>query len=191
MDSVGLKNETAGMRDYTGQSIRIAGPVPPMLTRIGCVFVTEQTQRPCSVTLSAFAFQHLYQQRETMTTDPRTNAPREDQAHISDATANNMTRHECHDELLAFVGALTMQRPVSVEKVAQLLEHSMKDAMTATISLIEDQMRLDHWDADLADGETLDELAGRAQRFLETPEGVRLYNHFARIYARTTGEMFD
>jgi hypothetical protein len=126
-----------------------------------------------------------------MTTDPSTNEPSAGQAHISDDAANSITRHECHAELVAFVDALTMQRPVPVEKVAQLLEHSMKDAMTSNTSLIEDQMRLDHWDADLGDGETLGELADRAQRFLETPEGVRLYNHFARIYARTTGEIYD
>lgn len=130
-----------------------------------------------------------------MTTDPRNSQNSDNagagQAHISDAAANSMTRHECHDELVAFVDALTMQRPVPVEKIAQLLEHSMKDAMTANISLIEDQMRLDHWDADLGEGESLDDLAGRAQRFLETEEGVRLYNHFAKIYARTTGEMYD
>ena len=130
-----------------------------------------------------------------MTTDPRNSQNSDNagagQAHISDAAANSMTRHECHDELVAFVDALAMERPVQVEKVAQLLEHSMKDSMTATTSLIEDQMRLDHWDADLGDGETLDDLADRAQQFLETAEGVRLYNHFAKIYARTTGEMYD
>jgi hypothetical protein len=126
-----------------------------------------------------------------MTTDPTTNELRPEQTHISDDTANSITRHECHAELVAFVDALTMQRPVPVEKVAQLLEHSMKDAMTANTSLIEDQMRLDHWDSDLGNGETLDELADRAQRFLETPEGVRLYNFFAKTYAKTTGEIYD
>lgn len=125
-----------------------------------------------------------------MTTDPSKKL-RADHAHISDDAANRITRHECKAELAAFVDALIMQRPVSVEKVAQLLEHSMKDAMTANTSLIEDQMRLDHWDSDLGNGETLDELASRAQRFLETPEGVRLYNFFAKTYAKTTGEMFD
>lgn len=126
-----------------------------------------------------------------MSTDPSTNELREGQAHISDDSANRITRHECHDELTAFVDALAMQRPVPLEKVAQLLEHSMKDAMTANISLIENQMRLDHWDSDLGNGETLNELAGRAQRFLETKEGVHLYNFFARTYAQTTGEMYD
>ena len=126
-----------------------------------------------------------------MTTDPGTNELSADQAHISDAAANNITRHECHTELVAFVDALAMQRPVPVEKIAQLLEHSMKDSMTASTNLIEDQMRLDHWEVDLAAGETLDALASRAQRFLETPEGVRLYNFFAKTYAKTTGEMYD
>ena len=126
-----------------------------------------------------------------MTTDPSTNTPHVEQPHISDDAANRITRHERHVELAGFVDALTMQHPVSVEKAAQLLEHSMKEAMTSTISLVENQMRLDRWDNDLGKGETLGELAGRAQRFLETPEGVRLYNFFARTYARTTGETFD
>jgi hypothetical protein len=126
-----------------------------------------------------------------MTTNPGNNQLRASQAHISDHAANRITRHECKAELAAFVDALVMERPVAVEKVAQLLEHSMKDAMTANISLIEDQMRLDDWDSDLGNGETLEELASRAQRFLETPEGVRLYNFFTKTYAKTTGEMFD
>jgi hypothetical protein len=130
-----------------------------------------------------------------MTTDPRTshtsNQPGAGQAHISDHAANRITRHECDAELAAFVDALTMQRPVPIEKVAQLLEHSMKDAMSANASLIENQMRLDHWDADLGNGETLGELASRAVHFLDTPQGVRLYNFFAKTYARTTGEIFD
>jgi hypothetical protein len=126
-----------------------------------------------------------------MTTDPSNNELRANQAHISDHAANRITRHECKAELAAFVDALIMERPVSVEKVAQLLEHSMKDAMTANTSLIEDQMRLDHWDSDLGNGQTLEELASRAQRFLETPEGVHLYNFFAKTYAKTTSETFD
>jgi hypothetical protein len=130
-----------------------------------------------------------------MTTDPRTsqsnNEPGAGQAHISDDAANHITRHECDAELAAFVDALGMQRPVPAEKVAELLEHSMKDAMSANASLIEDQMRLDHWESDLSNGETLGELANRALQFLETPEGVRLYNFFAKTYARTTGEIYD
>jgi hypothetical protein len=131
----------------------------------------------------------------TMTTDPRTsrnsNQPGADQAHISDADANHITRHECEAELAAFVDALTMQRPVPNKKAAELLEHSLKDAMSANASLIENQMRLDQWEGDLGNGETLGELANRALHFLETPEGVRLYNFFAKTYARTTGEIFD
>jgi len=126
-----------------------------------------------------------------MTTNPGNDEARAEQAHISDDTANRTTLHECHAELAGFVDALTMQHPVPIEKAAQLLEHIMKDAMTATTSLIENQMRLDHWESDLAQGETLGELADRAQRFLETPEGVRLYNFFAKTYAKTTGEIFD
>jgi hypothetical protein len=126
-----------------------------------------------------------------MTTDPGNNELRANQAHLSDHAADRITRHECKAELAAFVDALVMERPVSVEKVARLLEHSMKDAMTANTSLIEDQMRLDDWASDLGNGETLEAVASRAQRFLETPQGVHLYNFFAKTYARTSGEMFD
>lgn len=43
--------------------------------------------------------------------------------------------------------ALAMQHPVPGEKAAQLLELSMRNAMTSTISLFENQMRLDHRDS--------------------------------------------
>lgn len=130
-----------------------------------------------------------------MTTDPHSseNSKRAGAgpAHIGGDVAERITRDECQAELAAFVNALGMQRPVPVEKVAHLLERSMKDAMSANASLIEDQMRLDQWDGDLSNGETLGDLANRALRFLDTAEGVRLYNFFAKTYARTTGEIFD
>jgi hypothetical protein len=34
-------------------------------------------------------------------------------------------------------------------------------------------------------------LAERAALFLENPEGIRLFNFFAKTFAKTTGEMFD
>ncbi|MDL2354374.1 MAG: hypothetical protein QFF03_03865 [Pseudomonadota bacterium] len=110
--------------------------------------------------------------------------------HLSDQAAERIFRNAVDAELAAFVAALTMQRPVTAARAAQLLEHVIRETMSATTALLEDQMRLDHWQAELAAGETLAQLAERAQHFLETPDGVRLYNFFAKTLARTSGEMF-
>jgi hypothetical protein len=124
-----------------------------------------------------------------MTTDPSTNGSNE--AHLSDQDAKLIARYEGAPELAAFVAALNMQRPVTANKAARLLEHIIKEQMSATADLVEGQMRTDHWDKDLSSGESLPELAGRAQLFLESPAGVQLFNFFAKTFARTTGEMFD
>ena len=125
-----------------------------------------------------------------MTSNTIGNQPEAAPGHITDRAATRITRRD-HAELAAFVAALTMQRPVTTDHAALLLEHVIKETMSATTSLLENQMRLDHWEAALADGETLSIVAERAQLFLETPEGVRLFNFFAKTYARTSGEMFD
>lgn len=111
--------------------------------------------------------------------------------HLSDNAATRITRREGEPELSAFVAALNMVRPVSTDKAALLLEHIIKESMSADIALLEGQMRTDHWEAGLSDGETLAELAQRAHSFLETPEGIHLFNFFAKTFAKTTGEMFD
>lgn len=121
-----------------------------------------------------------------MTTDPNTNSAAssgDEAAHLFDKDAALIARYKGAPELAAFVAALNMQRPVTSNRAARLLEHVIKETMSATVALIEGQMRTDHWDKDLSDGETLAILAERAQLFLETPEGIQL--------ARTTGEMFD
>jgi hypothetical protein len=84
-----------------------------------------------------------------------------------------------------------MQRPVSPIKAALLLEHVIKETMSANVALMEGQMRVDQWEKDLSDGETLTIVAERAQLFLETPEGIQLFNFFAKTFAKTSGEMFD
>jgi hypothetical protein len=128
-----------------------------------------------------------------MTTDPNTGAafPGEEAAHLSDKDATLIARYEGAPELAAFVAALNMQRPVTSNRAARLLEHMIKETMSATAALIEGQMRMDHWDKDLSDGETLEVLAERAQLFLESREGIELFNFFAKTFAKTTGEMFD
>jgi hypothetical protein len=111
--------------------------------------------------------------------------------HLSDNAATRITRREGEEELSAFVAALNMVRPVSTDKAALLLEHVIKESMSANIALLEGQMRTDGWEADLSAGETLAVLAERAALFLENPEGIRLFNFFAKTFAKTTGEMFD
>lgn len=126
-----------------------------------------------------------------MTSNTISDQPVAAPGHITDHAATRITRRDSNPELEAFVAALTMQRPVSTDRAAELLEHIIKETMSATTVLLENQMRLDHWESALADGESLGLLAERAQLFLESPEGVRLFNYFARTYAKTSGEMFD
>jgi hypothetical protein len=129
-----------------------------------------------------------------MTTDPRTNSSAgsgNEEAHLSDHDAKLIARYEGAPELADFVAALNMQSAVTSNRAARLLEHIIKESMSSTAALIEAQMRIDHWENVLSPGETLPELAERAQRFLETPAGVELFNFFAKTFAKTTGEMFD
>ena len=150
----------------------------------------EQTVFACAVTLVLSRLT----EKNLMTTDPTTNggAPAgEEAAHLSDQDATLIARYEGAPELAAFVAALGMQRPVSSHQAARLLKHVVKETMSATIALIEGQMRTDHWDKDLCEGETLAILAERAAAYLESPAGVQLFNLFIKTFAKTTGEMFD
>jgi hypothetical protein len=126
-----------------------------------------------------------------MTSDSMAARDGKDAPHLSDREAKSITRNEAQPELAGFVAALTMQRPVSSSKAALLLENVIKETMSANVALLEGQMRTDHWDEDLSSGETLEILAERAQLFLETPEGIRLFNFFAKTFAKTSGEMYD
>lgn len=128
-----------------------------------------------------------------MTTDPNTNGAGNgnDDARLSKEDAKLIARYEGAPALADFVAALNMQRSVSSNQAARLLEHIIKESMSATTDLIETQMRIDNWENDLAPGETLAEVAACAQRFLESPEGIDLFNFFSKTFARTTGEMFD
>ncbi|WLI90413.1 hypothetical protein Q4S45_04635 [Massilia sp. R2A-15] len=129
-----------------------------------------------------------------MTTDPSTigaASPDDDKAHLTRSEAKEITRDEGDTELTAFVAALQMQRPVSTDKAALLLEHVIKETMSATVGWLEGQMRADHWDQFLSEGETLTDVAQRAHKYLESNQGVELFNLFAKTFAKTTGEMFD
>lgn len=123
-----------------------------------------------------------------MTNGPAANHleyPAHDEGHLSDDEALRITHDEDEPQLAAFVSALGMQRPVSTDKVAFLLEHMIKEQMSADTAAIADQMRNDHWEADLTAGETLTEVAHRALSYLRTHEGIRLFNFFAKIFAKT------
>jgi hypothetical protein len=124
-----------------------------------------------------------------MISDPSTDLA-DDRTHLSDGEARRITRHDGAPELASFVSALQMQRPATPGQVAQLLEHVIKESMSANAALLEGQMRTDHWEHRLSDGETLTIVAERAQLFLDSPDGIHLFNLFARTFAKTTGEMF-
>lgn len=129
-----------------------------------------------------------------MTTDPGSisaNNTGDHVTHLSNTEAEAIVREVGEIELDDFVRALDMQRPVAAAKAALLLEHVIKETMSATVAWLEGQMREDHWDEYLSDGETMTMIAERAQAYLESEEGIRLFNVFTKTFAKTTGEMFD
>jgi hypothetical protein len=120
----------------------------------------------------------------------RVSYPAHNESHLSEAEALRITHLEDRPELAVFVAALGMRKPVSTDKIAFLLEHMIKEQMSADTTTVADQMRNDHWENDLSDGETLDDVADRAFVFLRTHEGIALFNFFAKIFAKTSGSMF-
>lgn len=129
-----------------------------------------------------------------MTTDPTTiNAPSAGQstAHLSDPQAEQLARDGNDQQLQAFIQALAMKNPVDPDKAARLLEHVIKEAMSANIDWLQGQMLEDGWEASLAPGENLIDIATRANNYLESEQGLELFNLFTKSFARTTGEIFD
>ena len=120
---------------------------------------------------------------------PRTSYPAHNETHLSESEAVRITHLEDQPELAAFVAALGMRQPVSTDKIAFLLEHMIKEQMTADTATIAAQMRHDGWENALSEGETLDAVAHRALLFLRTHEGIALFNFFAKIFAKTSGSM--
>lgn len=104
--------------------------------------------------------------------------------------AVRITHLEERSELAVFVAALGMQKPVSTDKIAFLLEHILTEQMSADTTSIASQMRNDNWENDLSDGETLETVAHRALAFLGTHEGIALFNFFTKTFAKTSGTMF-
>lgn len=109
---------------------------------------------------------------------------------LSETEALRITHLEDRAELAVFVAALGMQKPVSIDKIAFLLEHILKEQMSADTTAIASQMRSDGWEHHLTDGETLETVAHRALAFLRTHEGIALFNFFTKIFAKTSGAMF-
>lgn len=112
-------------------------------------------------------------------------------SHLSTIEAEQLSRDDNDVQLHHFVRALGMRQAVGTDKVAALLEHVIKEAMSANVDWLEGQMRADGWESALAPGETLHAIATRANGYLESPEGLELFNLFTRNFARTTGDMFD
>lgn len=113
------------------------------------------------------------------------------QAHISEREADRLTQQDDVPELVEFVLALKMRKPISTDKAARLLKHLVKQQMASDTSQIADQMRDDGWEECLSGDETLTLLAERILAYLDTHEGTALFNFFVRTFARTSGEMFD
>ena len=111
--------------------------------------------------------------------------------HLSDAQANRITHKEHQAELAEFVASLNVGGAVSTDKAAFLLEHMIKESMSADSTSIADQMRADQWDRDLGDGETVERVAERVSLFLATEDGIRLFNFFVKVLARTNDEIYD
>jgi hypothetical protein len=109
---------------------------------------------------------------------------------LTDSEAETVVRGECQAKLQDFIAALRMQRPVSTDKAAILIKHIVKGQMATDANLIAGQMRLDHWELGLANGDNLAVLAERARDYLDTDEGVALYDFFVQVFARTRERMF-
>lgn len=113
------------------------------------------------------------------------------EAHISEQEAVRVTQQDDVPELVEFVLALQMRKPISTDKAARLLKHMVEQQMTSDTSLVVDQMREDDWEKCLSDGETLALLANRILAYLATHDGIALFNFFVKTFARTSGKMFD
>jgi hypothetical protein len=111
--------------------------------------------------------------------------------HLSEQEAVRITRQEDIPELVEFILALKMHRPVSTDQAARLFRHMVKQQTASDDCLIADQMRADGWESRLSEGETMTMLAGRVSAYLTSHAGVSLFNFFVKTFANTSGAMFD
>jgi hypothetical protein len=123
--------------------------------------------------------------------DAASGYPADCEPRLSDAQATRITQKDHAPELAEFVAALELRGTVSSVKAALLLEHMIKESTTADAALIADQMRVDQWEHGLVDGETVELVAERACLFLATGEGIKLFNFFVKVFARTNDATYD
>lgn len=108
--------------------------------------------------------------------------------HTSEAEAIRITRQEDVPELVEFILALKMRRPISTDMAAKLLTHLVMQQRSTDASEIADRMAADDWTAVLSDGETLQVLAERVLAYLATHEGIALFNFFVKTFACSDGD---
>lgn len=108
--------------------------------------------------------------------------------HTSKAEAIRITRQEDVPELVEFILALKMRRPISIDMAADLLTHMIMQQRTTDAGQIVDQMGADKWAAVISDGETLPVLAERVLAYLATHNGIALFNFFVETLACSDGE---
>ena len=121
---------------------------------------------------------------------PLTHASQPVDIHTSEQEAVRITQQEDVPELVEFILALDMKKPVSNDRAARLIKHLVKLQTASDSQLIADQMRTDGWEASLSDGETLAILADRVSAYFSTHAGTALFNFFVLTFARTSGNMF-
>ena len=102
---------------------------------------------------------------------------------LSEVEARHLAHHACQQKLAEFLSAMAMQKPVSHDKAATLIRHIVKNGIAADPLLVAGQMRINHWEGGLANGDNLDVLAERACAFLATAQGHQLLAFFARIFS--------
>lgn len=120
-----------------------------------------------------------------MTSDTKTTNADVIDPHISHEEAERIALQDSQSRLKTFIDALDMRHPVSTHKVTMLIKHIVRDQMAGDACLIAGQMRIDHWETGLANGDNLEVLAARASAFFETEKGRELHNFFAAIFTRT------
>lgn len=109
--------------------------------------------------------------------------------HTSEAEAIRITQEEDVPELVDFIVALKMHRPISTEMAARLLTHIVMQQRSTEASEIADKMEADNWAAIFSDGETTPILAERVLAYLATNDGIALFNFFVKTFARSDGEI--
>jgi hypothetical protein len=102
---------------------------------------------------------------------------------LSDVEARQLAHHACQQKLDEFVSAMAMQKPVSNDKAATLIRHIVKNGIAADPLLVAGQMRINHWEGGLANGDNLDVLAERACAFLAMSQGRYLLAFFSRVFS--------